>query len=151
MAGLKRIWIACLLAIAGAGPLPLWLHKLVCHCPHSHSSACDGDPCQPLNGAAKHGAHRMHRADACGHHHHHVAGDSSAVSPAQRKVLRVSSFGGAHDDCAACYVLSQLTVAAAMRVTPHSTSYLPAHPAPADQLPDFDLLTAYSSRAPPVI
>lgn len=54
MVWLKRVWIACLLAIAGGGPLPLWLHHWQCHCAHNHAAPAVAN--QSSAGKAKCGA-----------------------------------------------------------------------------------------------
>src|SRR5690348_2204307 len=86
MVGWKRIWLACLLAIAGSGPLPLWLHQLVCHhAPGDHALACHSGHCGSGHCAnessnksswAAHG-HSHAAAPGCSHHGHaiHLAGD----------------------------------------------------------------------------
>lgn len=170
MVGWKRIWLACLLAIAGSGPLPLWLHQLVCH--HGsgdHAATCGLGGCGPSGcgpGLCATGSSpvangdRHAAASACAHHGHavhHASHGAGAVASKvaegvkAKRVLRLSSTGSGHDDCAACYVLSQPTVISSIRSVPHSAYYLPAHPLAAARLLPSELAAAYSSRAPPVI
>ena len=155
MTGMKRVWIACLLAIAGGGQLPLWLHRMVCHCPGHHatceqSTTCSAGACSVAYNSAQ------PDAAACGHNHCHVqpsvAGDLSvSANETKQHVLRIGPSGDGHEDCAACYALSQQTVVPSFQAGLSATSFLPANRLTTERLPDCDLVRSYSSRAPPAI
>jgi hypothetical protein len=183
MVWLKRVWIACLLAIAGGGPLPLWLHHWQCHCDHSacatHSLACSADApahcknesscknvtsCKTAAGC-KHPSHAAHASsagcvqascvqgncaqasavDLCG------SSSDCAANPRTRNVQQWNSSGSSHDDCAACYFLSQSTISQLDETPLLPAVHVSLRGLSPDQLPEFDLLAAYSSRAPPVL
>lgn len=163
MVWLKRVWIACLLAIAGGGPLPLWLHHWQCHCDHNHcapSGACSTDLCSSHTARATKA--NCSAANGCqphtqGSHAHAVPcgdGDADCCQVAGKSksqtVPKVRSTGSSHDDCAACYFLSQSTIAQFHLTTPSPTAQVSLRGLTPDQIPEFDRLSAYSSRAPPV-
>lgn len=166
MVGCKRIWLACLLAIAGSGPLPLWLHQIVCHGPHGHGHYCShslahssGQACgqhthqacaahvhaahSPAAGqTASNGVAHAHRATA------HAAGHDARTQ--HRRALRLSSHGDDHD-CAACYALSQPNLVAKVCTVALVVTALPACPLASPEHPDSVVVSAYSSRAPPAV
>ena len=167
MAVLKRIWLACLLAIAGSGPLPLWLHEIVYHGPSGHAVHCGGSS-HGQDGACSSASSHSHPA-SCAHHAHaghyvhvaygcdlHDSVPSAALAArmavdTQQRVLRISSSGSSHDDCAVCFFLSQQTVASSIGSAVQSATLVAVAAPATDRLAAFDVATAYSSRAPPVI
>ena len=167
MTGMKRVWLACLLAIAGSGQLPLWLHHVVCHShgDHAHcqhltsaqdsnctgtcgSAHCSGSSTASPAVAASCGQNHQH----AGSHpaHSHVAHDQNACD-VKKRVLRISSAADDHEDCAACFALSQPTLIASIQAGLQVTTFLPASPLAECGLPECDPLRAYSSRAPPAV
>ncbi|MGN6544162.1 MAG: hypothetical protein ACTHK7_03875 [Aureliella sp.] len=140
MVWFQRVWLALLLAIAGGGPLPLWLHHMQCHC------AGEAGSCHAGAQACSHGhAHHGHAA------HSHAVHGQAVTSAKSKSVPQVRSAASDHERCAACYCLSQLSLSAAFRTVAFSTSRVLLRAPTPDQIPEFDLLAAYSSRAPPAL
>lgn len=154
--GLQRIWMLCLLVIAGSGPLPLWLHHIVCH---GHNEVCQGHNClakqqAPSTEAIKAGKGKPQAANAhqpadhcCGHQHGHIA-KSSETAQSQ---LNWQPATDSHEDCAVCYTLSQLTTAEPANdalVGQLLASYLCAA---GDSQASLNSWLAYSSRGPPAV
>lgn len=163
MVWLKRAWITCLLAIAGGGPLPLWLHHWQCHCDHSHcatTGSCSTDLCSTDTAGSTQAS--CYAAKECKPHTHAKHAHATpavdriadrcheAVKSKSQKVSQLRSSGSSHDDCAACYFLSQSTIAQFHSPTPSPTAEVSLRGLTPDQIPEFDRLSAYSSRAPPV-
>lgn len=138
MVWFQRVWLALLLAIAGGGPLPLWLHHMQCHCA-GEAGSCDAEACS--HGHAHHG----HAAHSHAGHGHIVPGAKN------KSVPQVRSAASDHEHCAACYCLSQLSLSATFRTVAFSTSRVLLRAPTPDRIPEFDLLAAYSSRAPPAL
>jgi hypothetical protein len=138
MAWFKRIWLACLLAVAAGGQAPLWLHQLVCHCSSDSPLSCQ------VNGSQDAAS-----SNVCAGHSH----GAQPVSLERRADSRLPGLRDSHadaDPCSACYALSQLSLTqargdalgwiepcTALRVS-HDLSFSPR------------TFLAYGSRAPPV-
>lgn len=164
MVWLKKVWWMCLLAIAGGGPLPLWLHQAICHGEHLRCAGhFPGDSSGCSNGHSQ-GHQSTHSLATCGHVHTQATHPQTAVreqapQPNSSCLSRSSDlprsnelprYSGTHDECAACYFLSQLTIPVSLS---HSLASDPLV-LPRGCLPDercaCDLWPAYSSRGPPV-
>lgn len=149
MIGLQRIWMLCLLVIAGSGPLPLWLHHAVCHGTAGHSHGCHGPVCP---GHAQQTTIHSHSHASCCSHSHQV--HAAKVGVAGKDGSPVSSWQAAsdsHEDCAVCYTLSQLTTAQPTNDVLvshlHSQYLLYA----GDSQASLQTWLAYSSRGPPTV
>lgn len=109
MGYVKQFAILCMLAIAGAGPIPLVLHHALCHShgPHvaGNDVAADVQGSQVCSGHAHcHAAEQLGSGSASAGTRIAVSDDSSILS-----------LDGVHDDheaCAICYFLAQAAIRA---------------------------------------
>ena len=147
MIGLQRILMLCLLAIAGSGPLPLWLHHAVCHGTACHGTACNVPVGQ---GHSHQAAEEVHsHASCCGHNHQTPA--AKLAGKAAEPIANWQAASDSHEDCAVCYTLSQLTTAQPTNdvlVSLLRSQYL-VHAG--DSQTSLQSWLAYSSRGPPTV
>ncbi|MFO1062290.1 MAG: hypothetical protein U0892_00265 [Pirellulales bacterium] len=112
MGYVKQFAILCMLAIAGAGPIPLALHHALCHSHGPHAADMDAAVV----------ATNVHGSQVCsGHVHCHAAEHLGSGSASAGTRIAVSddssilSLDGVHDDhesCAICYFLAQAAIRA---------------------------------------
>ncbi len=134
--GLQRIWMLCLLVIAGSGPLPLWLHDVVCH-----NSACASHAC-PSQAASSHNQ----PARCCEHPH---ADRAFGMVKSQSQPANWKAVADSHEDCVVCYTLSQLTTASPIQAGLIGHLFSHAVAQAGDSQASLDHWLAYSPRGPP--
>ena len=139
--GVQRIWMLCLLVIAGSGPLPLWLHTIVCHGHATHRHASN----------ATCAASQIHAT--CQHCHHHAQPhNAQSLKKSAKATLDWQAGGeGEHDECAVCYTLSQLTTAPPINSALVSHLDSQQHYSAIDAQARLQCWLAYSSRGPPAV
>ncbi len=155
MTRLKQLWLVLMLAIAGAGPLPLWLHQWQCH---SHQTADESVDQHAGHTASPH-VHSPHVHSPQNHHvlkngqlvrcsHPHPGSARPAALPEQGVV---NSAPHTHDECALCYFLSQASSSASVEASCFGGDLIASLN---QELPSIALakgIDAYSSRAPPAV
>lgn len=140
----KRIIVALMLAIAAFGQLPLWLHHLQCHC----HVTCGPETCGPVDLVLQAGSPKQH--DGCGHANCPFSGHAESEQSARRiGPTLIHSTGNDSHDCAACYLLSQLTIVQAIGPAWTSSNLIADIFPQTDRILDHSCWSAYSSRAPP--
>lgn len=152
MVAIQRIWMLCLLVIAGSGPLPLWLHQIVCHghnsC-HSHGHCHHGHSHAGQSNAGQSNAGHSHAAGSqrqCTHDH-----SLSPLAKRAKAFPQWQSSPDSHDDCAVCFTLSQLTTAPSLSDPRVCNLFSQGMGQLADSQVCLQTVSAYSSRGPPTV